>query len=105
MSYELSIVRGGSWGDNGEHPITKEEWDAAVAGNPQLMETLRDGGIRLAFVQGEVAVWGEGVGTVIMTDVARLAAYLGARLFGEDGEEYLPDGSVIQSAWYLEHGG
>lgn len=110
MGYDLHITRAGWDLYSREYPISREEWRAAAESWPGMVP---DGGFVSADI-GSVTVyalhdggdhpaslyWRNGGITVraAYSDtgaIARLAEQLGARLVGDDGEEYLTDGTVV----------
>lgn len=110
MGYDLHITRAGWDLYSREHPISREEWRAAAESWPGMVREgwidyadtgpvtvyqLHDGGDHPASLY-----WRHGGITVRATysdtgAIARLAEHLGARLIGQDGEEYLTDGAVV----------
>lgn len=121
MGYELHITRAEDWTDSAEVPISLEEWLAFVAVDPELRHdgvaatTLPDGGVFEVREPGLV-VWtahpqagkGEGLPWIRYVDgqlqskhpdppflrkMHEIATALGARLQGDDGENYAADGS------------
>ena len=103
MGYCLYITRATSWAESEGHPIRGEEWLAVVGEDPDL--SLSDGcpSPHFAVWRGESGHeepwfdWADGAiytknpdGPVIRKMVS-IAERLGARVQGDDGEEY--DGS------------
>lgn len=124
MGYELHITRGANWHDEAKEPITLDEWIAYVKSDPEMRldgfaeATLEDGSV-LRSENPSLAVWvvysGDGVdgnhawmwhfeGNVqakspdreIVAKMWRIAQALRARLVGDEGEEYGPDGKEIR---------
>ena len=138
MGYELHITRGANWHDEAEEPITLDEWIAYVKSDPEMRldgfaeATLEDGSV-FRTEDPSLAVWvaysGDGVdgnhawmwhfeGNVqakspdreIVAKMWRIAQSLRARLVGDEGEEYGPDGKEIRpeppkSLWKRLFGG
>ncbi len=124
MGYELYITRGANWYDEVKEPITLEEWFAYIKSDPEMRldgfceAPLGDGSV----FRGEdpsIAVWvaysEDGVGDnhawmwhrrgnigaknpdrEIVAKMWRIAQSLGARVVGEEDEEYGPDGEEIR---------
>ncbi len=118
MGYEVHITRAESWLDSDATPITLEEWLAHVAGDPELRldaaaEAPLADGSTLRYESEGLAVWtaysGHGEdgnmawldhrdGHVVVKNpdeeilgkLCEVAAALGARVQGDDGETY-PD--------------
>ena len=119
MGYDLHIHRGGDWFDAAQNPITLEEWSDFVANSPDFRmdnfaEADFEGGDRLRLEQEGIAVWTghpesdeawfshyAGEITAKNPDEAmrrrmfEVATVLGARLQGDDGEFYGPDGEPL----------
>jgi hypothetical protein len=123
MGYDAHITRAASWVDSAQSPITLQEWLALVASDPELRHdgvasaTTRDGdGIEvrapglvvwtgwsqhgrdgaMAWIQhgdGELVV--KNPDEELLRKLHRIATALGARVQGDDGEEYDADGNVI----------
>jgi len=112
VSYDLHITRAGWHPRSLEHPISREEWRAAAQGWPGMVAEGRvdyaDTGPVMVYALpgaaehpaslywrlGQITV---GVYPADTGEVARLAESMGARLVGDDGEVYLPDGTVVDS--------
>ena len=111
MGYELHITRARRWTDSERHPITIEEWRACVSTDAELemtgvAEAASPGGV-LRYESPGLAVWrahpereetwfdcrnGEIVvkspDDAIIAKMIGLAAQLGGRVQGDDGEIY-----------------
>lgn len=112
MGYDLYITWAGWDLHSREHPISREEWRAvakdwrgmALAGQVDYSDTgpvsvyaLHDGAdspASLHWRHGGITVRARGADTGA---IARLAEHLGARLVGQDGEQYFTDGTVVDS--------
>lgn len=109
MGYDLHITKADRWIDSREHPIVASEWHALVAADRSLQVRTEDfldyeddaGQVRrihpvvwtadpdrpyLWFKDGEITVKFPGEATI--AKMKEIAAKLGARVFGDDGEEY-----------------
>jgi len=110
MGYDLHITRAGWDLNSREYPISRQEWRTVADKWPGMVlegridysdtgpisvYALHDGGEHPASLY-----WRHG-GIIVRASyadtgaVARLAEHLGARLVGDDGEEYLTDGTVV----------
>lgn len=125
MGYELHITRGANWHDEAKELITLDEWIAYVKSDPEMRldgfaeATLDDGSV-FRTEDPSLAVWvaysRDGVdgghawmwhfdGNVqaknpdpeIVAKMWRIAQSLRARLVGDEGEEYGPDGKEIRA--------
>jgi hypothetical protein len=101
MGWEIHITRAESWADSEKHPITAEEWLALVEADPDLVIDPRDNGPYFAlwvrhWVQGDHPWFDWFVGAIETKNPDRktlgkaleIAQRLGARVQGDDGEEY-----------------
>jgi hypothetical protein len=110
MGYDLHITRAEWWIRSAEHPISRQEWRTVADAWPGMVTDGRydsgGGPVPLYALPTDgaypvVMYWAEGRVTTRMlrdtdtAELARLAEALGARLVGDDGECYLPDGSVL----------
>lgn len=124
MGYELHITRKTEWHDEGGTPITLEEWIAYVRSDPEMRldgfaEATTSEGAVLRVEDPSLAVWvaysADGVGgnhawmqhvdgnvsakspdRQIVAKMWRIAQALGARVVGDEGEEYGPDGYEVK---------
>jgi len=91
VGYDVRISR-----EDGKPAITIEEWEAALRANPALDENgscwKEDDTCAFAFAAGAVIV--ENMTEGWERIVGEVAAQLGAVARGDDGERYLPDGTV-----------
>jgi len=108
MSYTVAISRGYQWAEDGSfQPIPLSEWHAAIishglvpsefqtAINPETKESIRINTPNAARIgrDGALLTWKKGIieisACVDQHDLCRpIAQTLGARLYGEEGEEY-----------------
>lgn len=100
MGWEVHMTRAAHWPDSDRHPITAEEWLAAVATDPELRLDAANGPYfavwsgPCSYPEGGWFDWAGGcVSTkrpdrAILGKMLQLAARLGARVQGDDGEEY-----------------
>jgi hypothetical protein len=119
MGYDLHIHRAEDWMDATEDPITLDEWSDFVAGArdfrlDNFAEAETENGDVLRLEQEGIAVWtghptsdtawfsySEGMIVVKNPDepirrrMVEVAGALGARVQGDDGEFYAPDGEPI----------
>jgi hypothetical protein len=120
MGYELHIHRSEDWLDASENPITLAEWAEYVERSPDLRmdnfaEAPLDDGSVLRVEEEGIAVWtghptqpddawiGYEPGRVVVKSpdepmvrrMYEVAEALGARLQGDDGEFYGPDGQPV----------
>lgn len=108
MDYTLHITRAADWFDTAGAEIALEEWLALVAGDPELVPDPADGPY--------VAVWRPAGGAEdgwldwhmgrlfttapsqpFLAKMAAVAAALGAKVQGDEGERY--DGTEPVGAW------
>ena len=90
MSFDLHITRAGSHLWPAENPITRAEWEAALADWPRADELSS----HYLWHDGQVLIYPAGEASIAEI-AAFAAAKLGARLLGGNDEEYLPDGSAV----------
>lgn len=120
MGYDLHITRADDWMRSEKHPISRAEWYAFVAADPELELSTTDywesktanGGIEREYAVYWVAYPGSDKETpafwmhngrivkknpdkAVVRKMAAIARQLGARLFGDEGEEYDVDGEEI----------
>jgi len=88
MSYEVRVTRGRRFDDPGPRPITEVEWSALVASTPVLEALCAPGG-GLTFGAGMLGF--RSPPAEVFSVLFGVAATLRARIFGEDGHEYLAD--------------
>lgn len=137
MGYSLHITRKNNWSDEDGTPITLDEWIEYVKSDPEMRldgfaEARLDDGSVLRTENPSLAVWvsysGDGVGgnhawmwhfegnveakspdREIVAKMWRIAQRLGARVVGEEGEEYGSDGNDLtpraKSFWRRLFGG
>jgi len=107
MGYDLHITRADHWPDSAIYPISLQEWIAVADDEPRLEKHQPDDrppvygyldsegrGWALSWREGLITVW---KGYEAAAALAVLAEKLGARLVGDDSEEYYADGS--SAAW------
>lgn len=105
MGYDLHITRADFYYDSDLYPISRSEWTAFADTEPQLIRhTGEQGGECWEFLaadgdswqmnwsRGQITIWKGGPAA---EQLAQVAARFGARLVGDDAEEYRPDGSVV----------
>lgn len=103
MGYDLHITRADHWPDSPMYPISYEEWAAVADAEPALTQHPVEGhhpgyvhtgasgaSWSLTWREGYITIW-KGYGA--SAELAAVAAKLGARLVGDDSEEYHPDGT------------
>ena len=115
MGYDIHITRASDWSESEERPISIEEWSAYVTSDPEMQldnyaQVERDGHVLRH--EGSIAVWvtysGHAVGgnmawfcysdgqiqvknpdREILGKMLQIANRFGAKVRGDDGEEYL----------------
>ncbi|MBR7835380.1 hypothetical protein KDL01_19050 [Actinospica durhamensis] len=105
MGYDLHITRADFHFDSDLYPISRAEWTAFADTEPQLIRhtgenggecwellTPADGSWQMNWVGGQITIW---KGGHVATQLAQIAARLGARVVGDDAEEHFPDGSEV----------
>ncbi len=98
VGYDLHIRRAEYWADNSGSRITRDEWLAQVAGDPELMLDPINGDEyalwsgRCSYPEPWFKWWRGNISTknpgAIVTKMLQLAVKLGARVQGDDGEFY-----------------
>lgn len=110
MGYDLHITRAGDWGRSAEYPISRQEWQAAAEAWPGIEIPGGDvpapspfpdyvfcaptASAWLCWRQGRITSRLRGSDPAL---IAQLAEAVGARLVGDDNEQYFPDGTVVDS--------
>jgi hypothetical protein len=114
MGYDLHITRAEDWSDSEKTPITKEEWAAVVAADPELrwdadndqFNRFQANWINPA--SGEERgwfAWSDGEISTKNPDRAQLAKMLqiaerlGAQVLGDDGEKYTTAESISEDPY------
>jgi hypothetical protein len=99
MGYDLHITRADNWAENEGAEITRAEWLAFVASDPELRPDP-DNGDDYALWSGKCSYpdpwfcwWRGNIQTknpdkAIVTKMLQIATRLGARVQGDDGEFY-----------------
>ena len=123
MGYDVHITRAQEWFESERAPITLEEWLACVREDPELRlehavrASTADGDAlevelpglaawtawsRHAEPDAVVHLWHSdgcidcrGIDDEVTAKLYRIAQSLGARVVGDDGEEYGPDGAAL----------
>ena len=106
MGYDLHITRADQWTDSAVHPITSQEWLAVADAEPGMTRYEESGqslaygysyadgrGWNMDWRDGEIIIWKP---DTVPDPLVALARKLGARLVGDNDEEYHADGSVTQ---------
>jgi hypothetical protein len=102
MGYDIHITRSADWSDQGEERITAEEWarvaaaDASLRHSPDSGEAFyqfADGGSWFDFADG--CVYTKNPNDATLAKAHDLAVRLKAKVQGDDGEVYLPNGERI----------
>lgn len=102
MGYNFHITRADVWTSSAMYPISLHEWIAVADGEPSMAkpEQLdRLGSYEFTYAEGHSAYisWRDGLITLnkgnATPELAGIARKLGARLVGEEEEEYFVDGS------------
>ena len=105
MGYDFHITRAESWTEGERSPITAEEWLGYVASDPEL-KLAGYNGPHFALWQGKSRHpeawfdWYRGCITTknpdppLIAKALEIARRLRARVVGDDGEVYLPEGQV-----------
>ena len=115
MGYNLYITRAESWLDKEKSPIDMDEWEAAVAADPELEWSTEDyydrnvnGKIerlylviwtthhdRVPFLFEDSAIEIKNPDNATIKKMVALAGKLMAKVLGEEDEEYGPDGEPL----------
>src|SRR5436190_14130281 len=85
MGYDLRVTRAEHWYDNTGREITKDEWVALVRETPDLRHSMD-------WSRGNLV--SKNPDAEAVAQMVAAADRLGARVEGDDGETYLPDGRV-----------
>jgi hypothetical protein len=101
MGWEIHITRASFWADSGQDPIAVEEWLGLVQADPELAIDPRDNGPYFALWMAHNIDndhpwfdWFQGSINTKHPDrktlgkALEIARHLGARVQGDDGEEY-----------------
>lgn len=100
MGWEVHMTRADDWSQSAQRPITADEWLAVVAADPELRINEANGPYLAvwsgpcSYPDGGWFEWADGcVSTkhpdrAVLGKILHLAARLGARVQGDDGEEY-----------------
>jgi len=101
MGYDVHITRAESWSENGDAPISLEEWERFVDDDPELAPDPENGmpmAVWSAHPGGDEVgswlSWNNGNITTknpdepLLGKMLQIAACLNARVQGDDGEEY-----------------
>lgn len=123
MGYDVHITRADEWSDCSASPITLDEWTAVVRDDPELRAErsasapLPDGGSLEVELSG-LSVWtgwslhgradarvylwhsdgcitSRAIDEEVLAKLHRIAQRLGARVVGDEGEEYGPGGRPL----------
>ena len=119
MGYDIHITRRASWWDENGPVITQEEWETYIAADPELrldgyIEGATTSGATLRMEDPGIAVWTthprleehggwislDEDGNIVVKNpdeaflrkMWQIAQALGARVIGDEGETYGPDG-------------
>jgi len=101
MGYDVHITRAESWAENEDTPISLEEWERCVEGDPELIPDP-DNGMPIAVwtaLPGGDEVWPwlswddgnistKNPDEALLEKMLSIAASLDAKVQGDDGEEY-----------------
>lgn len=105
MGYDLHITRAADWSESEDTPITADEWLTLVDADPELFLNTANGP-HFAGWRGASALpdpwldWDAGQihtknpDSALLRKMAQIAAQLGARVQGDDGELYEGDESL-----------
>jgi hypothetical protein len=114
MGYDLHITRAEDWGESEKTPITKEEWEAVIAADPELrLDPDNDRFDRFQAnwidpASGEERgwfAWSDGEISTKNPDRAQLAKMLqlaerlGAQVQGDDGEKYTTPEAISEDPY------
>ena len=99
MGYDLHITRAKHWAENESREITRDEWFALVAGDPDLTLDPVNGDDfalwsgRCRYPEPWFNWWRGNISSknpdqLIIAKMIQIAAKLGARVQGDDGEFY-----------------
>ncbi|MEX1827166.1 hypothetical protein [Luteibacter sp. CQ10] len=127
MGYDIHITRKTHWFDDEGPTISMEEWKAYIASDPELRldgyaETTVGNGAVLRVKNEGMAVWTayskdntawiwlDSSGIVaknpdneILRKMFQIAQMLGARVVGDDDEEYDADGEMVATDDFSQH--
>lgn len=127
MGYDIHITRKAQWFDDNGPTISMEEWKAYIASDSELRldgyaETTVGNGAALRVKNEGMAVWTayskentawiwlDSSGIVaknpdneILRKMFQIAQVLGARVVGDDDEEYDADGEMVATEDFSQH--
>lgn len=104
MGYDVHITRADNWTQSYEHPITEAEWLSVIASDTELRPSEYNernravaafwtgypgsGGGSDCFVLDDGRITEKNVDNTVLRKMVEIARRLGARVQGDDGEEY-----------------
>jgi len=113
MGYDIHITRRLHWSDDGEPSISLNEWQAVIDSDPQLELASLDGSGEICvmmcdqtksaaryFYYGEGQIFVKKPCKEVLIKMLAIAQKLHARVIGDDGEIYTPDGTPSHKAQF-----
>jgi hypothetical protein len=96
MGYELHITRKAAWFDEGGPVVTLDEWDKLAAGDPDLLSENFQGRF---YSDSSGNIVAKNPEKPVRAKMYQMAQRLGAKLQGDEGELYGPDGEPVDESY------
>ncbi len=96
MGYELHITRKAAWHDETGPGITLDEWDKLAAGDPDLLSTNFNG---CFYSDASGNIVAKNPEKPVRAKMYQMAQRLGAKVQGDEGEFYGPDGEPLDDSY------
>jgi hypothetical protein len=116
MGYDIHITRRADWSDESGRAIADDEWSRLAAGDPALRHAPDSGIVFYEYAEGngwfdlaDGCILSKNPSKATLGKAHELAAKLRAKVQGDDGEVYLPNGErvgndmhvVVKYPWWL----
>lgn len=116
MGYDIHITRRSDWSDESGRAIAAEEWSRLAGGDPSLHHSPESGESFYEYAEGDGwfdlaggCVFSKNPNKATLGKAHELAVKLRAKVQGDDGEVYLPNGErvsdkvrvVMKYPWWL----
>src|SRR5689334_22130436 len=116
MGYDIHITRRSDWSDESGSAITADEWSTVAGGDPSLRRVPDSGNNFYDYPEGDGwfdlgngSISSKNPNEATLRKAHELAVKLRAKVQGDDGEVYLPNGErvgndvrvVVKYPWWL----